>query len=73
MSYLCRRTVKDDTSFLCRFNRDTDKRCPIFSIGYILQNLRDQDSEIDLTALYQEVKELNLSVQRTSLFFLRVV
>jgi hypothetical protein len=69
MIYLCRRTVKDDTNFLCRFNRNTDQRCPIFSIGYILENLQDQDSKIDLTALYHQVNELKfLFTMNFSLF-----
>ncbi len=53
--YLCRRTVKDYTNFSCRFDSDTDPRCPIFRIGYILQKLHEQDSTINLTAMYRQV------------------
>ncbi len=53
--YLGRRTVKDDTNFLCRFDIHTDRRCPIFRIGSILQNLQQQDDKTNLTALYYEV------------------
>ncbi|CAF0737727.1 unnamed protein product [Adineta steineri] len=48
------RTVKKNTDFSCRFNMDTDPRCPIFSIGYILQKLHSQDSKIDLIDLYHQ-------------------
>jgi len=53
--YLCRRTVKDNTDFSCRFDIDTDPRCPIFRIGYILQKMQEEDSTINLTALYSQV------------------
>ena len=48
--------MKDNTNFSCHFNSDTDRYCPIFSIGYILQNLHEQDSKINLIALYHQVK-----------------
>jgi hypothetical protein len=53
--YLGRGTVKDDTNFSCRFHIDTDRSCPIFRIGYILQDLQQQDPKTNLTALYYEV------------------
>lgn len=49
---LNRRTVHEKTNFSCRYHSVTDRRCPIFSIGYILQNLRDRHNRIDLTALH---------------------
>lgn len=58
--YLYRRTVKDDTDFSCRFNSDTHPNCPIFPMGYILENLQDKDSKIDLMALYREVRQVYL-------------
>jgi hypothetical protein len=69
--YLCRRTVKDDTNFLCRFNRKTDPRCPIFSIGYILKNLQDQDSKINLKALYHKVNEFKFVFTMNFSLFLK--
>ncbi len=55
-AYFRRRTVQKNTNFSCRFNSDTDRYCPIFSIGYILQNLYKQDPKIDLMALYHQVR-----------------
>ena len=55
LNFLYRRTVKDATDFSCRFNSETHQRCPIFSIGYILRKLQDQDPTIDLAALYYQV------------------
>ncbi|CAF1072379.1 unnamed protein product [Rotaria sordida] len=48
------RTVKQDTKFSCRFNSDTDPRCPIFQIGYIIKKLQEKDRRINLKALYNQ-------------------
>ncbi|CAF1371650.1 unnamed protein product [Rotaria sordida] len=48
------RTVKQDTKFSCRFNSDTDPRCPIFQIGYIIKKLREKNHRINRKALYNQ-------------------
>jgi hypothetical protein len=67
-NYLCRRTVKGDTNFTCQFDSGANRRCPIFRIGYIIQELQEQDPAINLTALHQQVTiELKMKFQRKSL------
>ncbi|CAF1364298.1 unnamed protein product [Rotaria sordida] len=50
------RTVNDNFNPSCRFNTATEvgKKCPIFSIGYILDNLKTQAGSINKTELYEQ-------------------
>ncbi|UJR37581.1 hypothetical protein I4U23_030280 [Adineta vaga] len=40
------RNVRDDTNFSCRYNKETDSRCPIIRIGDILNSLNTSQTAL---------------------------